>query len=662
VTVPQNGRMASLGARKYSSRAGIILFISALALYAAFSVAILKRPLVWLLAVAADDAFYYLQIARHLALSGRSTFDGQHVTNGYHPGWMVLTTLLAKLNSDRETLFRACLGLSLILHSATASLIVAILRTRLEKTWACIGGVLWLLNPFGILVILQGVEAPLYLFSVALVVLVALKRIAPLMAPSDSVPFPLKNAVQFGAVLALAVWARTEFFVGLVVTLALFSVFVVQSRRPAAIKRQMFLRLAGGVSVTSSLLVAPWLLYSHLLVGSFSQDSGTIKLLWGEADYGVLSLAARLHHVIAFLWESWWTYGITKIFIFTITGLPVLALLIVALVQTRKQTGCVQWRWLQTWLLTILFVNTIVYGWFFAAYQLWHYCLPYFVLFLLVYGKIAAWLQTHARMSDRRVQAVLQWSLVSFILVGFIRNWQHPATPYTWQRDVYLSQPKFESMIRPEARIGCFNAGIPGYFSDRTVINLDGLVNHSVVRYWREHRLERYLTDENIEYVADEKATLHSAERFASQPLFLREITKAYLTDWWPPPYRYLWHVEKSRVTSLGTYTYRNRKTSCEFEGVFSSMLSPSRIRSRPVRTNPVAPPSSKVTRYCAVGSRPCSTKVCRDSGVVPRNAKRTACFPDGSQYSIPSQRTPSGRSLTWYRSPPTISGRRRVL
>jgi len=39
------------------------------------------------LADIADDAFYYFIVARNLAESGRSSFDGQVLTNGYHPLW-----------------------------------------------------------------------------------------------------------------------------------------------------------------------------------------------------------------------------------------------------------------------------------------------------------------------------------------------------------------------------------------------------------------------------------------------------------------------------------------------------------------------------------------------------------------------------------------------
>ncbi len=39
-----------------------------------------------------DDFFYYAQVARNLVRYGQSTFDGIHLTNGYHPLWLFVLT------------------------------------------------------------------------------------------------------------------------------------------------------------------------------------------------------------------------------------------------------------------------------------------------------------------------------------------------------------------------------------------------------------------------------------------------------------------------------------------------------------------------------------------------------------------------------------------
>jgi hypothetical protein len=52
-----------------------------------------------------DDFFYYLVVARNLVHHGVSTFNGIQPTNGYHPLWLLINTLLYRIFGDRESLF-----------------------------------------------------------------------------------------------------------------------------------------------------------------------------------------------------------------------------------------------------------------------------------------------------------------------------------------------------------------------------------------------------------------------------------------------------------------------------------------------------------------------------------------------------------------------------
>lgn len=52
-----------------------------------------------------DDFFYYAEAARHLASQGISTFDGVHLTNGYHPLWMLLLTALTWLSHGASAIY-----------------------------------------------------------------------------------------------------------------------------------------------------------------------------------------------------------------------------------------------------------------------------------------------------------------------------------------------------------------------------------------------------------------------------------------------------------------------------------------------------------------------------------------------------------------------------
>ncbi len=59
-----------------------------------------------------DDAYYYFLIARHLVSSGKSTFDGITLTNGYHPLWLGILTLQYRLFGPSMLLTR-CIEFSL---------------------------------------------------------------------------------------------------------------------------------------------------------------------------------------------------------------------------------------------------------------------------------------------------------------------------------------------------------------------------------------------------------------------------------------------------------------------------------------------------------------------------------------------------------------------
>ncbi|MBE7217263.1 MAG: hypothetical protein INR64_02205 [Caulobacteraceae bacterium] len=77
-------------------------------------------------AVLEDDGFYYTQIARELARTGRSSFDGLSLTNGYHPLWLWVLAAKTRLIGDATwsvvALEAMCLGAGagLIVRSAHA--------------------------------------------------------------------------------------------------------------------------------------------------------------------------------------------------------------------------------------------------------------------------------------------------------------------------------------------------------------------------------------------------------------------------------------------------------------------------------------------------------------------------------------------------------------
>jgi hypothetical protein len=116
-----------------------------------------------------DDFFYYVQVARNFALHGVSTFDGVHLTNGYHPLWMLVLALLWKvfgmggmLRAATVVPFAAALdAVEFSLAMAIATFAFRILRQACSLAVACC--LQMLLMIFCLILLRMGVEVGLTL-------------------------------------------------------------------------------------------------------------------------------------------------------------------------------------------------------------------------------------------------------------------------------------------------------------------------------------------------------------------------------------------------------------------------------------------------------------------------------------------------------------------
>ena len=527
------------------SLAGRVIFgLAALALLL-FGTFIVTRPVLWLLGVVGDDAFYYLLTARHLAASGVSTFDGVHLTNGYHPGWMLLMTLCAKVFPGREALLRACLTVSFLLQFVTGLLLTMVVRRYVSSFWAWTAGAFWLLGPLPLYISMQGVEASLYSCTLTLVLLTYLRRISPHI--SQEAPFspPAGDLVRFGLSLGLAFLARTEAVI-LALTAFAFLAVVLRCRTRTPHLLRSYARVLAFAGLPFLALAVSWPLYSLLAVHEVTQKSGAMKMLWQAQENP--GLFRHLWGMQDFLRRSW--VGMGQVYLggthmnsyFT---LPLeFVELILPVLFFRRAWHDPQARSLvdlSLWLLSFLTATGIFYGLFVSDTQIWYEMGPCLIFFFLTITW-GFWLLSHSArrqdLADARFQAVLCLLPVALSLHFLLRS----PISYPWQRDAYVSQPKFEAMIPPQARIGCFNAGIPAYFSDRTVVNLDGLVNNSVYPYWKSHTFDHYLTDQHIDYIMDETDAVTRSQTFSSAPLRLLPLASAPLRGWMHPT-RWLWRV-----------------------------------------------------------------------------------------------------------------------
>jgi hypothetical protein len=112
--------------------------------------------------------------------------------------------------------------------------------------------------------------------------------------------------------------------------------------------------------------------------------------------------------------------------------------------------------------------------------------------------------------SYNRTKNVFILFIFLIMIIGFngkiLLDWKEATTTTlsTSDRiDLFRTSEYINNNIESDAIVGTFNAGIVGYFSNRTIINLDGLVNNEALEALEQKRLFQYILDENISYLAD---------------------------------------------------------------------------------------------------------------------------------------------------------------
>ncbi len=541
--------------RASEDQVGKAVYGAAALVYLGVCVSLLRHSVFWLLGYVADDAFYYLQIARHLAADGRPTFDGLNPTNGYHPGWMLLMTALARVFPDRVGLLKASLAAEFGFQLATSLVLVSILRRFAGAFWGWIAGTFWLLSPLPLTLALYGVESPFAQFTVAVAVWTYLTQIAPFLRFATA-PLPARNLLVFGFSLTLAFYGRTDQVLLALTALALLVrltwTTVEKARRVPECARVLL--WTGGAFAVAML---PWYGFSQATCGTLTQDSGAMKLLWhmhSSPGLNVHTLVLGPLKFTAFFWLAAPFCGLligkftSGLGAAVLLGLTIAALWIGGRRQDRSEQAPEEAETADAltqvtlWLGASLLLSGLVYGALLGDAQFWHLSVPSLLLFLL----LTSWAGRLARCLTMPAQMRIGITTAAVMLGVCLWHRAEIMPPYPWQRDVYLSEPRFEALLPASAKIGCFDAGIPAYFSPRTVVNLDGLVNHSAVPYWKTNTLDQYVAAQGIGYIANEPATVAHAQEFSVPPIPLTLMASSPLHGW-NTGQRDLWRVKPQK-------------------------------------------------------------------------------------------------------------------
>ncbi|MBT4209333.1 MAG: hypothetical protein HOE19_00210 [Candidatus Komeilibacteria bacterium] len=444
--------------------------------------AMINMPNSWLLTnILSDDAFYYFKLAQNMAAGLGSTFDGWQETNGYHPLWLWLIVPIFKNSQSIWQPIQITLILSAIINALTNLGLLAIISKYTKNIWIKVLGIfVFVFNPFNIYESINGLETGLALLFLVLFILVAIN---------------LKNKKSFwlfilwgiiGAAMMLARLDNVFYYIA-----GLAWIFFTQDKK----WQKVFV-----VGLTSTVLVLPWLIWSKLKFGTILTSSGSASTIVNHhlivQDHGP-GLAQQIKAVF---YSSY--YGLQMAI--TQTGAPELFLIVFGLAlawlvghKTLSKKGYKKYS-VEVYLFLgfiLLFLLNASLRW---TYRTWYFISIniYLVLAIVWYlQKIRHWWPAKAKF----------YILFGILLASsFYISWSRHLVNRD-ARQIQMQQISIwaNNNLPADTKIGVFNAGIQGYFSNNKVVNLDGLVNFPGYRALAEYRLWDYAQEEGIEYLID---------------------------------------------------------------------------------------------------------------------------------------------------------------
>lgn len=423
-----------------------------------------------------DDFFYYAQVARNFALHGVSTFDGIHLTNGYHPLWMLALALLTKV-----------FGMGGMLHAATVipfaaaldvvqfSLVMVIayfafrvLRQACDVAVTCCLQVLLVI--FCLILVRMGMEVGL---TWAILFGMLWFRLRP------GFSWSVRESFLYGLIAGMMVLSRLDsiLFVGL---LLLFDVLA-HSANAKARKRDVLWFCVGLWPVLVYAAVNIWIFHTVLPV------SGTAKQL-------------RLHHLpsLAAIHSLDYMVGIQSFFLLAPCVLTACGLILMATGRHGREHGSAGlfWAALTFPVVHLLTIVTL------SDWRIWPWYLYPWPAAGVVAGCVIFSQRGRNATESRSEAGVISFAVALAGLVTFAVLIPLGSSPQT--NHIYMAVMDISRFAQSHPGVYAMGdrAGSAGYLVNVPVIQLDGLtMDKEFLRNIREERdLQDVLKQYHVRY------------------------------------------------------------------------------------------------------------------------------------------------------------------
>jgi hypothetical protein len=452
-----------------------------------------------------DDTYYYLQTAWNAKMLGFVTFDGLHPTNGVQLLWFVIIFLLALVVKTKAVLLFTTLAVSFLLNGLCYYIILKIGAVLKQPVLTLFMASLWALQSLPFRIYSMGMENSLHALIFCCVIwqsVVFLIRVQNGVKP---------NFLGLTVVLILNAWTRLDsallsavlftFCVGMLAYAYRHNVGSFLQRHSKAIAGSSFLAGLGLLAqLTAFRLMGDTFLPVSALVKTSSPGLGPdIEPVDKLADVIILGMPSILQ-------------GRFPTLTLILLGISGILLVILAKVAIRDHSTEMR-AFLNLW--SCLLVGEIIYyvyvalsGVEYTPYFIW-YRSPSFIFWIITGALIALFTFQHTRLVKHPFY-VHKWSPVGFSLIIFAVAIYLFARSINFTSKLYVARYTAALWIAenspPDTVFASWNAGQLGFFSNRTVINLDGLINN--IDYYERVLLgpvplADYLVENKVDYIVD---------------------------------------------------------------------------------------------------------------------------------------------------------------
>lgn len=444
-----------------------------------------------------DDSFYYFQTAWQSVQSGFVTFDGIHETNGIHFLWFLVVYGLALVSPDKLFLLHAAYLTALAIALLTYALIwrAGTLLQDKQRYLTALLALLWTAVLAGKRhQMFVGMESTLHMATLWLALITFLKINEEITTREISKKFSL---LLLTASLILVTWSRIDSAIYASI-IFIIVVFIVIFRRTESVSG--YIKLFLPCILLISFCAATQIGFYAWSAGTLIPISGLIK---SAAPHETIAEMLKAYAGILFPFGQ---FVFSERAWFLLLGVSFFALLLIYTVRCAV-TSPVPLRWLHQF-AAALGVGAILHALVLCLHHdpitRW-YLAPIYLFYISAIATFiadkCAKVPQHARTST--IPSVIILLLIYVSSIGGFLNSYRPIAIYFAR---YQLGEKLEKVTKEEEVVASFNAGQLGYFSNRIVINLDGLVNDDIYRrniLGKNRYLLEYLKNNNVTYVVD---------------------------------------------------------------------------------------------------------------------------------------------------------------